>query len=62
MDDAGLSWVTSHTFRRTAAMVKDQAGMSARAIATGHRHTNPTTTMNVYMARDLGDQQVAAVL
>lgn len=62
LDGAGLGWATSHTFRRTAATLMDQAGMSARAIATALGHTNPSMTMNVYMARDLGDDRAAAVL
>lgn len=62
LDDAGLGWATSHTFRRTAATLMDQAGMSARAIATALGHENPSMTMNVYMARDLGDERAAAVL
>jgi len=62
LDGAGVGWATSHTFRRTAATLMDRAGMSARAIATALGHTNPSMTMNVYMARDLGDDRAAAVL
>jgi integrase len=35
LDLAGFEWVTSHVFRKTAATVLDQHGLSARAIA-GH--------------------------
>ncbi|GAA4927509.1 phage integrase family protein [Actinomycetospora succinea] len=49
LDAAGYEWVTSHVFRKTAATVLDQAGLSARAIAGHIGHARPSITQDVYM-------------
>ena len=42
-----LSWVTSHTFRKTAATILEEAALSARLIADqlGHAWTPPSGQM-----------------
>ncbi|MGW6131331.1 tyrosine-type recombinase/integrase [Cellulomonas sp. NPDC055163] len=62
LDGAGLEWATSHTFRRTAATMLDQSGLSARAVATVLGHSQPSMTQDVYMASDFADGRAAAVL
>lgn len=59
LDGAGLEWATSHTFRRTAATLLDQSGMSARAVATALGHSQPSMTQDVYMAADFTDARAA---
>ncbi|GAA4855582.1 site-specific integrase [Actinomycetospora corticicola] len=49
LDAAGYEWVTSHVFRKTAATILDQAGLSARAIAGHIGHARPSITQDVYM-------------
>lgn len=38
----GLAWITSHTFRKTAATILDEAALSARLVADqlGHSRTS----------------------
>ncbi len=44
-------WLTARTFRKTAATVMDDAGISARLIADQLGHAKPSMTQDVYMAR-----------
>jgi len=46
-----LSWITSHTFRKTTATILDNAGQSARQIADQLGHARPSMTQDVYMGR-----------
>ena len=64
LDDAGLSWATSHTFRRTVATMLHENGAPLVRIADQLGHANPTMTANVYLGRDLrGDKaDLAAML
>lgn len=48
---AGLPWVTSHTFRKTAATILDEAALSARLIADQLGHSRTSMTQDVYLAR-----------
>jgi integrase len=63
--DAGtvdLSWVTSHTFRKTAATILDEAALSARLIADQLGHARPSMTQDVYLARRaVGDAPAQAL-
>jgi integrase len=62
-DDAGLSWATSHTFRRTVATMLHENGAPLVRIADQLGHANPTMTANVYLGRDLrGDKADLAAL
>jgi integrase len=51
--DDRFSWVTTHVFRKTAATILDEAGLSARVIADQLGHSRPSLTQDVYMARKL---------
>jgi integrase len=52
-----LAWITSHTFRRTAATVLDEATLSARLVADQLGHSRPSMTQDVYMGRRAVDSQ-----
>lgn len=62
LDTAGYPWVTSHTFRKTAATLLEQAGMTVRAVADQLGHADVTTTQNHYFGRKLVTDQAATVL
>jgi integrase len=57
-----LSWITSHSFRKTAATIFDEAAPSARLVADQLGHTRPSMTQDVYMARRSVDSQAALAL
>lgn len=56
----GLEWMTTHVWRKTAATILDEAGLSARAIADQMGHAQISMTQNVYLGRG-GMTPVAAV-
>ena len=57
-----LYWVTSHTFRKTAATILDEAALSARLIADQLGHARPSMTQDVYLARRaVGDAAAQAL-
>jgi integrase len=58
----GLSWVTSHSFRKTAATILDEAALSARLVADQLGHSRPSMTQDVYMGRRTVDSQAALAL
>lgn len=58
----GLSWVTSHTFRKTTATILDEAGQSARQIADQLGHARPSMTQDVYMGRRAKNPAAASLL
>jgi integrase len=60
--DAGHPWATGHTFRKTVATLLDDAGVSARQIATQLGHSRPSMTTDVYMSRTGITEQAAVVL
>ncbi len=57
-----LSWVTSHTFRKTAATILDEAALSARLIADQLGHARPSMTQDVYLARRAAGDAAARAL
>lgn len=57
-----LAWVTSHTFRKTAATILDEAALSARLVADQLGHSRPSMTQDVYLARRAVDSQAALAL
>jgi integrase len=59
---AGFAWVTSHVFRKTAATILDEAGLSARAVADQLGHSRPSMTQDVYMGRKVASQAAADAL
>lgn len=58
----GLSWMTTHVWRKTAATVLDEAGLSARAIANQLGHAQVSVTQNVYMGRGGVSPEASAAL
>lgn len=58
----GFEWVTSHVFRKTAATVLDQAGLTSRVIADQLGHSRPSMTQDVYIARKVVDEATAKAL
>ena len=63
LDNAGLPWATSHSFRRTVATLLHESGVPLVRIADQLGHANPTMTANVYLGRDLrGDKADLAAL
>jgi len=61
-DAAGYGWVTSHVFRKTAATMLDEAGLSARAVADQLGHSRPSMTQDVYMGRKVASPAAAEAL
>lgn len=58
----GFEWVTSHVFRKTAATVLDERGLTARQIADHLGHSRPSMTQDVYMARKVASTAAAEAL
>jgi integrase len=42
--DGDFAWITSHTFRKTAATILDEATLSARLVADQLGHSRPSMT------------------
>jgi len=57
-----LAWVTSHSFRKTAATILDDAALSARLVADQLGHSRPSMTQDVYLGRRAVDSQAALAL
>lgn len=57
-----FAWVTSHTFRKTAATVLDEAGLSAREIADHMGHSQVSMTQDVYLGRGVVNRRAADAL
>ena len=60
--DQALAWITSHSFRKTAATILDEAALSARLVADQLGHSRPSMTQDVYLARRAVDSQAALAL
>lgn len=58
----GYPELSTHTFRKTAATMLDQAGMSATEIAAFLGRKNPSMTQDVYMNTLKGDTRAGAVM
>jgi integrase len=60
---AGFPWARSHTFRKTAATLLDNAaGLSARDVANQLGHKRASMTQDVYMSRHTVPEAAAEVL
>lgn len=57
-----LAWITSHTFRKTAATILGEAALSARLVADQLGHSRPSMTQDVYLAGRAVDSQAAVAL
>jgi integrase len=60
--DDGLAWITSHTFRKTAATILDEAALSARLVADQLGHSRTSMTQDYYLGRRVPDNQAALAL
>lgn len=58
----GYPWVTSHVFRKTAATLLDDAGVSARKIADQLGHAQVSVTQDYYVGRKIASDDAARVL
>lgn len=58
----GYPWVTSHVFRKTAATLLDEAGVTARKIADQLGHAQVSLTQDFYMGRKIASEDAARVL
>jgi integrase len=61
-DADALTWITSHSFRKTTATILDDAGQSARQIADQLGHARPSLTQDVYMGRRAQNPAAAEAL
>jgi integrase len=57
-----LAWITSHTFRKTAATILDEAALSARLVADQLGHSRTSMTQDYYLGRRAVDSQAALAL
>jgi integrase len=57
-----FAWVTSHVFRKTAATILDEAGLTPRLVADQLGHARPSMTQDVYFARKAIDKRAAEAL
>lgn len=57
-----FDWVSSHTFRKTAATFLDGSGLPARLIADQLGHAQVSLTQDVYLARKVVDGRAAKAL
>lgn len=57
-----LAWITSHTFRKTAATILDEAALSARLVADQLGHSRTSMTQDFYLGRRSVDSQAADAL
>ena len=62
LDPLGFDWATSHTFRKTAATLLDEGGLSVREIADQLGHANVSMTQNVYFGRKQATVRAARAL
>lgn len=62
LTNAGYSWATSHTFRRTVATLMDEYGLSARAAADQLGHSKVSMTQDSYFGRRRGSTGAKAIL
>ncbi|PFG15976.1 site-specific recombinase XerC [Propionicimonas paludicola] len=64
LNNAGLPWATSHTFRRTVATILHESNAPLVRIADQLGHANPAMTARVYLGRDLrgNKAELAALL
>lgn len=58
----GFAWVTSHVFRKTAATILDEAGLTPRLVADQLGHSRPSLTQDVYMGRKAVSRDAADAL
>ncbi|RBM19235.1 site-specific integrase [Prauserella sp. PE36] len=62
MNPLGFDWVTSHNFRKTAATLLDDAGLTVREIADQLGHKRVSMTQDTYFGRNQASPKVAKLL
>lgn len=62
LDPLGFGWVTSHNFRKTAATLLDDAGLTVREIADQLGHKRVSMTQDTYFGRKQASPRVAKLL
>ncbi|PXY34986.1 hypothetical protein BAY59_05800 [Prauserella coralliicola] len=62
MNPLGFDWVTSHNFRKTAATLLDDAGLTVREIADQLGHKRVSMTQDTYFGRKQASPKVAKLL
>jgi integrase len=62
LDPLGFGWLTSHTFRKTAATLLSDGGLTVREIADQLGHRRISVTQDTYFGRQAASPKVAAVL
>jgi integrase len=62
LDPLGFGWVTTHTFRKTAATLLDEQGLTVREIADQLGHRRVSVTQDTYFGRHQGSPKVADAL
>ena len=62
LDPLGFGWVTTHAFRKTAATLLDDGGLTVREIADQLGHPRVSMTQDAYFGRHQGSPKVADAL
>ena len=62
LDPIGFTWLTSHNFRKTAATLLDDGGLTVREIADQLGHKRVSETLDTYLGRAQPSPKVAKLL
>jgi integrase len=62
LDPLGFDWVTSHVFRKTAATLLDEGGLTVRQIADQLGHRRISVTQDTYFGRKQAPREAATIL
>lgn len=62
LDPLGFTWLTSHNFRKTAATLLDDGGLTVREIADQLGHKRVSETLDTYLGRAQPSPKVAKLL
>ncbi len=62
LDPLGFGWVTSHTFRKTAATLLNDGGLTVREVADQLGHKRVSVTQDTYFGRAAASPKVAELL
>jgi integrase len=62
LDPLGFEWITSHTFRKTAATLLNDGGLTVREIADQLGHKRVSVTQDTYFGRAAASPKVAELL
>lgn len=58
----GYPWMTSHVFRKTAAMLLDDAGLTARKISSRLGEAQVSVTQDYHLGRKIASEDAAGAL